>query len=279
MGRTESSLLPSVEALANIQDKFLQRSLLTSAEVAGPRAIEITKSVVPGFPAVLKSRFGGYDGKGTRLVNTYDDYMDLQPVWAGGGWMAEDFVDFKRELAVMVFRSENQIGTFPTMETVQTNHVCDLVFPADVDASQIAKDAVIAVGGFGLFGVELFELRDGTLMVNEIAPRPHNSGHYTMDWGGVSQFEQHVRLVMGWELGLAKGNETCMANLLGQEGARDLTKSLAAALDGDPRIFVHWYGKKESRPGRKMGHINAIGANCIERAIAARERFYQAWTS
>jgi 5-(carboxyamino)imidazole ribonucleotide synthase len=179
----------------------------------------------------------------------------------------------------MVYRSQTEVGTFPTMESVQTDHVCDLVFPAGVDASEIAIQAVEAVQGYGLFGVELFELEDGSFQVNEIAPRPHNTGHYTLDWGGVSQFEQHVRLVMGWPCAKPEGQPTCMANLLGQPGAGDYQKGLEAALQGDADVHVHWYGKVESRPGRKMGHINVTGEKCVERAKAARERFYGAWTT
>jgi 5-(carboxyamino)imidazole ribonucleotide synthase len=165
------------------------------------------------------------------------------------------------------------------METVQTNHVCDLVFPSGVDASQVAIAAVEAVEGFGLFGVELFELQDGSFEVNEIAPRPHNTGHFTLDWGGVSQFEQHVRLVAGLPLVQPKGGECCMANILGQPGSLKWEDGLRAALAAVPDAHVHGYGKAESRPGRKMGHINVAGTGCIEKAKAARSAFYAAWVS
>jgi 5-(carboxyamino)imidazole ribonucleotide synthase len=188
--------------------------------------------------------------------------------------MAEDFVPFTRELAVMVFVSEQQTGCFPTMETVQTNHVCDLVYRANTDASEIAIAAVEAVGGLGLYGVELFELEDGSFAVNELAPRPHNTGHYTLDWGGVSQFEQHVRLVMGLPLMEPNGRETCMANLLGQPGGGDHRLGMRAAMQADPDVRVHWYGKTESRPGRKMGHLNVVGEDCVQRVVDARIRFY-----
>ena len=143
------------------------------------------------------------------------------------------------------------------METIQSKHVCDLVFPSGVDASEIAMAAVEAVKGRGLFGVEMFELESGEILINELAPRPHNTGHYTLDWGGVSQFEQHVRLSMGYPLSSPEGRETCMANLLGQEGAGDFRTGLTAALE-DPRVHVHWYGKAEAKPGRKMGHVTRV---------------------
>jgi 5-(carboxyamino)imidazole ribonucleotide synthase len=166
------------------------------------------------------------------------------------------------------------------METVQTNHVCDLVFPCEADASQVAVQAVKALQGNGLFGVELFETSDGKILVNEIAPRPHNSGHYTLDWGGPSQFEAHVRLAMGWPQITPRSNSyAVMANLLGQEGAGPFQKGVpvALAIEG---VFVHWYGK-ENRPGRKMGHLNVVGAtgesvqDTTVRAIEARNHFYR----
>jgi phosphoribosylaminoimidazole carboxylase (NCAIR synthetase) len=170
------------------------------------------------------------------------------------------------------------------METVQSNHVCDLVYPCSADGSSVAIAAVNAVGGQGLFGVELFELEDGQILVNEIAPRPHNTGHYTLDWGGVSQFEQHVRLVSGLPLGDAQGGHVCMANLLGQDGAGDVRRAVAAALE-DPTVHFHWYGKAESRPGRKMGHLNIRALEgestkqLTDRARQAQRRFYEAWTN
>lgn len=275
-------LVPGVETLATIQDKLLQRQALERAGVPSPKAMALPPDgrgveETIGFPCVLKARFGGYDGKGTKYARTPSEFAESRALWSGGGWLAEAFVPFRRELAQMVYVSNEGSGAFPTMESVQTNHVCDLVYPAGVDAAAVAMDAVRAVGGKGLFGVEMFELQSGEVLINEIAPRPHNSGHYTLDWGGISQFEQHVRLTLGHPCGRPDGLPVCMANLLGQPGAKDWRRGLAAALE-DPLVRVHWYGKSESRPGRKMGHLNALGEGCIERAKAARVRFYQAWT-
>jgi 5-(carboxyamino)imidazole ribonucleotide synthase len=282
-GADPSILLPGVDVLGLVQDKLTQRQALLKAGVPSPRAVPLDTDANAakeriGFPMVLKARFGGYDGKGTRYAHTEDELEGFRTLWGPGGWLAEQFVSFRRELAVMVYRSANETGCFPTMETVQSNHVCDLVFPADVDGTEVAIAAIEAIDGYGLFGVELFETEDGSILVNEIAPRPHNTGHYTLDWGGISQFEQHVRIVMRWPLDQPQGRNVCMANLLGQHGAGDYKSGTAAALD-DPGVHIHWYGKAESRPGRKMGHINAVGENCIERAKQARERFYRAWTA
>lgn len=272
-------LLPGWDVLATIQDKLLQRQAYVRYGAPTPRAValegdgrEAIETI--GFPMVLKARFGGYDGKGTRYARTREDFEAMRPQWREG-WLAEAFVPFRRELAAMVYRSAEACGAFPTMETVQTNHVCDLVYPAGADASETAIAAVEAVGGYGLFGVEMFELEDGSVLVNEIAPRPHNTGHYTLDWGGVSQFEMHVRLAMGFPLIKPVGGEACMANLLGPPGDGDLRSALSSALEV-PGSHVHWYGKAY-RAGRKLGHINAVGAECVARATDARSRFWSAW--
>lgn len=286
-GRELSDLTPSVQTLRLIGDKLEQRTNYQSQGVPSPIAFplpsepELLDPVTQalGFPMVIKSRYGGYDGKGVVMIQSREDLEANRSVWGNGDWMAEQCVPFTRELSVMVYRSAAQTGAFPTMETVQTDHVCDLVFPAQVDATSVAIQAVNAVEGFGLFGVELFELPDGSVQVNEIAPRPHNSGHFSMDWGSVSQFEQHVRLVMGWPCASPDGQPTCMANLLGQPGASDYRNGVMGALTVDAGAHVHWYGKAQSRPGRKMGHLNVVGDNCVQRAIQARESFYRAWTS
>ena len=279
-GREADCLVPGVDALETIQDKLTQRQAYARAGVPSPRAVTAERAEEIGFPCVLKARFGGYDGKGTRVVRTREEYESLQP----DGWLAEAFVPFRRELAVMVCVYGDHRFAFPTVETVQTDYVCDLVLPADVDASKIALAAVEAVGGQGLFGVELFETEDGALSVNEIAPRPHNTGHYTLDWGGPSQFEAHVRAVMGLPpVEPTSEGFAVMANLLGQPGAGDYRRGLVAALGYEGARF-HWYGKAESKPGRKMGHLNVVSSpgdeleNVVERAKAARAVFYRAWT-
>ena len=279
------NLVPNLMSLDVIQDKLIQRFAFQEAGVPSPRAVELddggaTAIKEIGFPMVLKSRIGGYDGKGTRYARSEDEFNDLKPEWEGKSWLAEEYVPFNREIAAMVYISEWGAGCFPTMETIQTNHVCDLVFPAGIDASNIAMAAVEAVGGNGLYGVEMFELESGEIKINEIAPRPHNTGHYTLDWGSISQFEQHVRVAMGFPLIHPEGyRPVCMANLLGREGPFDLRHALTAAMS-DPTVHVHWYGKKEMRPGRKMGHLNVVGHPgepvdaLVEKAKKARERFF-----
>lgn len=280
-GEADTKLVPRVETLAIIQDKLLQRHAYAQAGVPSPKAVPLegdgSAAIAEiGFPMVLKARFGGYDGKGTRYARSQEEFDAHRDLWSGGGWLAEAFVPFRRELAAMVYLSEWGAGCFPTVETIQTNHVCDLVFPTHADASNVALAAVEAVGGYGLFGVEMFELESGEILINEMAPRPHNTGHYTLDWGGVSQFEQHVRLAMGFPTVKPVGAETCMANLLGQGDADDFRAGIEAALRAEPEARVHWYGKTESRKGRKMGHLNVCGPEARACAESARAAFYAA---
>jgi len=299
---------PSIDSLQVIQDKLLQREAYQASGVPSPKAVQASDADQLGFPCVLKARFGGYDGKGTLYARTLDDYRAAKSRWENQealalprqGWLAEEMVHFKRELAVMVTRGrDGQTGLFPTMVTEQTDHLCDLVYPAedsvDERAKSVALQAVEAVGGYGLFGVELFETEDGQILVNEIAPRPHNTGHYTLDWSGTSQFEQHVRVATGRVIDTdPKGVPVCMVNLVGPPvGATDdpalidhaLRASSLAVTEVSPAAHVHWYGKKSSRKGRKMGHINVAGRGKtlpevdLLRMLAAklRDTFYATW--
>ncbi len=292
---SEDRMLPGIDTLASIQDKLSQRQALANANVPTPTAVSIDGDgegaiTAIGFPMVLKARFGGYDGKGTRYARTREEFESHRPLWENGGWLAEGFVPFTRELAAMVFieRESGIAGAFPTVETVQENHVCSLVYPCDNDATEIAIAAVRAVGGFGLFGVEMFELPDGSIQINELAPRPHNTGHYTLDWGGPSQFDVHVRLACGYPVAHLMESISplgvCMANLLGQPNAGGFEPALNALLHSDTRSRFHWYGKVEAKSGRKMGHLNISQrpgeslSELVEATKLARKNFYAAWT-
>lgn len=278
-GRDESCLVPGSGPLETIQDKLAQRKVLAQAGIPGPRAWAAGGLTEFPMPGVLKSRFGGYDGKGTRVYHTRAELNAFLDEIDPETWLVEEYVDFQRELAVMVTSSTERLDAFPTVVSVQVDNVCDLVYPSTKDGASVARAAIEVLGGYGLYGVELFEDQRGEILVNEIAPRPHNSGHYTMDWGGISQFEAHIRLVMGYELPELAGLSSCMANLLGQAGSGDHRIALQRALESEPDARFHWYGKAQSRPGRKMGHINTVGDDCVSRAVAAREAFYQAWTA
>lgn len=281
-GRDPGDLIPGADTLGTIQDKLRQRQALAMAGLPSPHAVAIDDdgreaAAAIGFPMVLKARFGGYDGYGTRFARTPEEMDSHRDLWGQGGWMAEQYVDFVREVAVMVCRGADEVRCFPTVETVQVDHRCDLVFPCSCDASSVAIGAVEAVGGLGLFGVELFETVTGELLINEIAPRPHNTGHYSLDWGGLSQFEAHVRLALGFPLPDIAGRPCAMANLIGVAGAGDYRDGLRGALAAVPECHVHWYGKAEARPGRKMGHINVAGEECLPRVREARAAFMATW--
>lgn len=296
-GRDASALVPGVDTLATIQDKLRQREALAAHGVPSPRAVAIEGAgegaiAEIGFPMVLKARFGGYDGKGTRYARTLEEFESHRALWEAGGWMAEEFVPFRRELAVMVATNGQVEVELATVETVQANHVCDVTFPAVLsalgaaDTQGVPSAAIRAVGGRGLFGVELFETADGRILVNEIAPRPHNTGHYTLDWGEQSQFDYHVRLAMGLPIETRpKGRAVLMVNLLGQPNAGDFRAGLRQLADYGPRFRFHWYGKAESKPGRKMGHINLVvedsadGEGAVAAIRSAQLAFYEGWTS
>lgn len=281
------SIIPSSNSLKNIQDKWIQRKNLVDSGVPGPEAQAIEagsahKASEYGFPVVLKSRLGGYDGKGTIIARTQEDLSPIADDLNSGRFLMERFVKFVREISVMVYtHGDEEYYCLPTMETRQEENVCDVTFPADIDASEVAIAAIRAVapGSAGLFGVELFELENGEIWVNEIAPRPHNTGHYTLDWGVPSQFDIHICAAMGYPFpDVTEGKPCAMANLLGQAEAKKFQ-------DGIPPVLAmgahfHWYGKQDAKPGRKMGHINAVGASpeeALTLATAAREAFYKSW--
>ncbi len=279
-----SNVIPGIDTLRTVQDKLLQRQAYAQSGVPSPKAVPAEEAALLGFPCVLKARYGGYDGKGTRYVNTQAEYDELKPLWESGEWLAEELVSFSDEIAVMVVaRHDGHSDTFPTVITRQKNYVCDLVYPCNspeiaMRAQAIAIDAVKAINGVGLFGVELFLETNGSISVNEIAPRPHNTGHYTLDWGGMSQFEAHVLSVLGWFTRVEPGADTCMANILGIEGAKDFSKALEAVSREFPEARFHWYGKTDAIAGRKMGHLNVSspGDVCFK-AESARTAFYEAW--
>jgi 5-(carboxyamino)imidazole ribonucleotide synthase len=275
------NFVPGIDCLATIQDKYLQRQHISSAGIPGPFAVDASQAPELGFPVMLKSRLGGYDGKGTRVVQSESEFKALESKQISG-WMAEQFVEFNREVSVMVCATGTEFFSFPAMITEQTNQVCDTVYLlADKDknglAQQVAVSTVAALGGRGLFGVELFETKSGEFWVNEVAPRPHNPGHYTQNWGGTSQFDAHLLLTMGAFGGVVTGSPACMVNILGLDNVGSASMALLGTSLAHPTAFLHWYGKRITKSGRKMGHINTVGPECKERAIGARATFLEAW--
>ncbi|BDD97794.1 phosphoribosylaminoimidazole carboxylase ATPase subunit [Mycolicibacterium fortuitum subsp. acetamidolyticum] len=284
---------PPPQALVHAQDKLLMRRKLHSLGVPVPRFAEITSvSDVEAFvaeidgPVVIKTVRGGYDGKGVVMA---DDLATAREVVAGYladgvPVLAEERVPMRRELAALVARSPfGQGAAWPVVETVQRDGICVEVYapaPGLSDelgsaAQELGLRVANELGVVGVLAVELFETVDGTLLVNELAMRPHNSGHWTMDGAVTSQFEQHLRAVLDYPLGdtSAIAPAAVMANVLGapQAPAMSMDERLHHLFARIPDAKVHLYGKGE-RPGRKLGHVNIIGADMEElreRAVRA----------
>ena len=232
-----------------------------------------------GYPAILKTASFGYDGKGQRQLKSPDDLRNFDP--AGGPFVLEAKVPFVMELSVIVARGlDGETVCYPVCENIHRNHILDTtIVPARVSsgvserATALAKEIAEKIGLVGVMAVEMFLLEDGALLINELAPRPHNSGHFSIDACVTSQFEQQLRAVCGLPLGSPELLRPCaMANLLGEVWVGGEPDWAAAAAFGEVKINL--YGKAEPRPGRKMGHLTAFGTTpdeALARVVAARE--------
>ncbi len=271
---TAAPLRPSARALDVSQDRLVEKSFLRAQIGLDVAGFEDVGSVYDlrraakrlGVPCVLKTRRFGYDGKGQVIIKSLDEveaaWAALSPLSSDGSTPApcilEAFVPFAREVSIVAARSlTGQIAAYPLTENVHENHILKTsTAPADKDngsAARMAGQILEQLDYVGVMGVEFFQMADGRLIVNEIAPRVHNSGHWTQDAGCTDQFEQHMRAVAGWPLGDAKPLHSVeMMNLIGDEVTAWET------LAKQPGIFIHLYGKKDIRPGRKMGHINRV---------------------
>ena len=274
---------PSADALLHAQDKQVMRQRLGQSGFPIPRWAPIASRADLedfGLPCVVKTATGGYDGKGVFVVESASD-ID-RPLADGLRLIAEELVPLRRELAAVVARSPHgEVVAYPVVETVQRDGVCtEVVAPApdlaDADAAEARRIAVrIAeeLGVVGVMAVELFDTGDG-LLVNELAMRPHNSGHWTIEGARTSQFEQHLRAVLDYPLGdpAPTAPVVVMANLLGGTAPPEqLDERLRAVLAADPAARVHLYGK-QVRPGRKIGHVTVLGddmASVRDRALRA----------
>jgi 5-(carboxyamino)imidazole ribonucleotide synthase len=274
---------PRPEALEVAQDKLVMRQRLGALGVPVPAWAEVRDRAdlaafldAHGGAAVVKTPRGGYDGKGVRVVrgaDEADDWLD------GGSLLAEELVDFRRELAQLVARRPSgEIAAWPLAETVQRDGVCAEVTAPAPDAGGLLDEAralaaTIAEGldVTGVLAVELFETGDGRLLVNELAMRPHNSGHWSIDGAVTSQFEQHLRAVLDLPLGDPSPTApwSVMVNVLGGPAGATMPDRYPAALAAHPGVKFHSYGKA-SRPGRKVGHVTAVGADLVE--VQARAR-------
>ncbi|MCL2583101.1 MAG: 5-(carboxyamino)imidazole ribonucleotide synthase [Streptosporangiales bacterium] len=270
---------PGSAALRYTQDKLAMREKLSSLGVPCPRFAPVSSAgdVVSfsggSWPVVLKAISGGYDGKGVWVVSSEPEAATVtaEAEQHEVSLMAEEFVPFRRELAAQAARSPSGQGAaYPVVETVQVDGICrEVIAPAPglspdlaEEASRLALTIASELGVVGLLAVELFETASGGLLVNELAMRPHNSGHWTMDGSLTSQFEQHLRAVLDLPLGApglnCPGGHTVMANLLGGTDP-DVYDRYIHVMAADPAVKVHFYGK-EIRPGRKIGHVNIVGS-------------------
>lgn len=280
---------PGPEALVHAQDKGVMRRRLAELGVPCPRNAIVT-SVADveefGFPCVLKTTRGGYDGKGVWFVRSA---ADCGPAFESGvAVLAEELVEFRRELSALVVRSPSgQAAAYPVVASTQKDGIChEVIAPAPDLAPELAGEAqeiALRIAGelgvTGVLAVEMFETVDGRVLVNELAMRPHNTGHWTQDGAVTSQFENHVRAVLDLPLGspAPRARWSVMVNILGGPDAAvgRLYDGYPHALARDPFLRVHLYGK-DLRPGRKVGHVNAYGDDlddCLERARHAAAWF------
>jgi 5-(carboxyamino)imidazole ribonucleotide synthase len=281
---------PGPDALVHAQDKGVMREALARLGIPCPRNLIVeTPAEVEAFglPCVLKTTRGGYDGKGVWFVSSEDDAVDVFREVADTGVrvLAEELVDFRRELSALVARSPSgQVAVWPVVASEQRDGICrEVIAPAPdldpdlaVQAEQIAMTIAGELGVVGVLAVELFETNDGRVLVNELAMRPHNTGHWTQDGSVTSQFENHLRAVLDLPLGApdTRARWTVMVNILGTDGTARLYDGYPHALARDPRLRVHLYGKA-MRPGRKVGHVNAYGDDLQD--CLARARHAAAW--
>lgn len=287
-GLADVCFRPALASLEPLLDKYHQRSFLQSAGLPTPTFVSPVPELPSQFPAVLKTRRMGYDGQGTFILKNPAEYQEIVQKLGADNLLWEAFIPFKCELAVMAARSASgEIKVYPVVETEQQDQVCRWVLaPAAVSShvgdqvNEIATAVLTALDVVGVFGIELFLTHDDRLYVNEIAPRTHNSGHYTIDACETSQFEQQLRAVCDLPLGNVDLNcpAAVMVNLLGFESARHDYAEVRDRLAQIPGAVVHWYGKAESRPGRKLGHVTVrLVADDRVGAMAIVEQIESIW--
>jgi len=262
---------PSPETLRIIQDKFLQKQFLQENGIAVAEfekvenREELEKMVEKlGLPLLLKTRRDAYDGRGNYKINSKNDIDDALDLFAGKTLMVEKFVDFQKEVSVIAARNtKGEISTYPVVENLHENNILRMtIAPGRVsdkvrkEAEDVAHKTMEVLHGAGVFGIEMFVTQDEKILINEIAPRVHNSGHHTLQSSTVSQFELHLRAILGLDLGdTSIKSPTIMYNILGPHTFKGEYNVLHRE---EENIFLKMYGKLESKPQRKIGHINIV---------------------
>ena len=290
LARKGHTIYPSVASLKVIQNKYTQNLRLQENGVPVPR-FALVDSVAAikeldagqsfGYPMMLKTTLGGYDGKGNALIRREEDAEEAFRFLGGGERevMAEEFIDFEKEISIVACRGiDGSRVVYPVAENSHKNSILDVtIVPARVpgqvvgEATRIAERVMEAFEGVGAFCVEMFAAAGCGIYVNEVAPRPHNSGHYTIEGCFANQFENHIRAITGLPFGNVGLRQPCvMVNLLGESDGSSRLTGLKEAY-ADPNIHVHFYGKTESKTGRKMGHLTAVGST-VESALARAEQ-------
>jgi len=267
-----SQVSPSPETLKIIQDKLLQKKFLMDNNIPVPEFVEVNdinelKIGLEkfGFPALLKARRDAYDGKGNFKINSENEVEKAYDYFKGQKLMLEKFVSFKMEVSVIASRNtKGEIKTFPLVENIHEKNILrQTIAPARTSnevsqkASKIASDTMNVLNGAGVFGIEMFVTQDDDIVINEIAPRVHNSGHHTLQSSKTSQFEQHLRAILGLDLGNTQLiYNTIMYNILGNLNFEGEYKKLDFSKNN---VFLKMYEKKISKPLRKLGHLNIVG--------------------
>lgn len=268
---SKTTINPSPETLRIIQDKFLQKTFLAKNNIPVTDFVEI-KSLDDlkekinqfGYPALLKARRDAYDGRGNYKIKSPDDLEIAYNTFADKPMMLEKFVDFKMEVSVIAARNtKGQIATYPVVENIHENNILKItIAPARVSeniakqAEQIAHKTMDVLHGAGVFGIEMFVTKDNHVIINEIAPRVHNSGHHTLQSSKTSQFEQHLRAILGLDLGdTTLIHPTIMYNILGTD---EFSGKYKISDHNIKNLYLKMYGKAESKPQRKLGHFNLV---------------------
>jgi len=274
LSKLKAEIEPSPSTLGIIQDKLSQKTFLSENGLPVSQFYEITslgdlheKIKELGLPVLLKLRRDAYDGRGNFKITSLDEIEKAYNHFDGKSLMVEKFVNFKMEVSVIAARNtKGDIATYPLVENIHENNILKMtIAPARVsddvikDAGEIAKKTMEVLKGAGVFGIEMFIDQDDKILINEIAPRVHNSGHHTLQSCKTSQFEQHLRAILGLELGSTDlVHRTVMCNILGPDGFEGKYKPVELEKDG---VYLKMYGKSVSKPQRKLGHFNIVDLN------------------
>lgn len=262
---------PSPETLEIIQDKLTQKKFLEGNNIPVAKFSEIsstsdleTKISELSLPVLLKVRKDAYDGRGNFKIDSTDQILTAMNIFEGKPLMVEEFVDFKMEVSVIAARNTNgEIQTYPVVENIHEDNILKMtIAPARIsaeiskNAEEIAHKTMEVLHGAGVFGIEMFVTNSNKVLINEIAPRVHNSGHHTLQSSKTSQFEQHLRAILGLNLGSTELlHPTIMYNILGPKNFKGVYKTPTINFDN---AFLKMYGKLESKPKRKIGHVNLV---------------------